>query len=136
MPDIEPIESILGGQEVRLAPDLVATLGRGRIDVSFKSGRRQSIRHKVRDRLYIFTSAVARPSTVKKHGEGILFRRILERNRATEIVGFRLTKRGGIEAFLRHRADTIQREELLFFLSVLAREADRFEYLLTGRDIH
>ena len=130
------IRSLLGGRKAALAPDLQAVWRKGRVDVSFSNGRGQAIRYKQRDGLWVFTSRVARPSTVRKHGEGRLARRILERNRVTEIVGFRLTRAGGIEAFFRHRADTLQREELVFFLGVLAREADRFEYLLTGRDLH
>ena len=130
------IRSLLGGKKVALAPDLRATWRKGRVDVSFSNGRGQAITYKLRGELYLFTSRVARPSTVKKYGAGPLARRILERNRVTEIVGFRLTNAGGIEAFFRHRADTLQREELVFFLAVLAREADRFEYLLTGQDIH
>ena len=91
------IRSLLGGEKVALAPDLQATWRKGRIDVSFSNGRGQAITYKLRGELYVFTSRVARPSTVKKHREGFLARRILERNRVTEIVGFRLTRAGGLE---------------------------------------
>ncbi len=34
------------------------------------------------------------------------------------------------------RASTSRTEKLKFYVAHLAREADRFEFLLTGKDIH
>ena len=45
-------------------------------------------------------------------------------------------KRNSVEAWIRQRASTLQAEELKFYVAQLAREADRFEYLLTGKDVY
>jgi hypothetical protein len=41
-----------------------------------------------------------------------------------------------VEAFIEQRAARLQGDELRFYLLQLAREADRLEFLLTGRDYH
>ena len=65
-----------------------------------------------------------------------LAREILMRNRFTSVVAFGFGKRDCVEAWIRQRASTLQAEELIFYVGQLAREADRFEYLLTGKDIY
>jgi len=106
------------------------------LTVTFENGRSQEIRYRREGDNYLFVSSVARPQAVRKIQLKGLAQRILARNRATEVVTFGLSPRNGIDAWVTHRADTLQPEELKFYLKVLAREADRFEYLLTGKDVY
>ncbi len=128
------IKELLGGVKVKLDSDLEVAWEPKHLLVTFESGRQQKIRYKRDGDFYKFTSPVARPQAVRKIKLKYLAERILYRNRATEVVTFGLSDRGGIDAWITHRADTLQPDELKFYLSVLAREADRFEYLLTGHD--
>lgn len=130
------IKTLLGGAEARLDHDLVVSCSQGRLTVTFENGRSQVIRYRREGDFYLFVSSVARPQAVKKIRLKHLAQRILARNRATEVVTFGLSPRNGIDAWVSHRADTLQPEELKFYLKVLAREADRFEYLLTGKDVY
>ena len=59
---------------------------------------------------------------------------ILRRNRATRMVAFGLGKSDAIEAWIVTPHATLQRDELLHYLIALAREGDRFEFLLGRHD--
>ena len=135
-PGLSHIKSLLGGVRSQLAAGLDAEWEPRRITVTFSNGRKQVIRYRQQGDSYIFTSYVARPAAVKKIQLKSLARRILERNRATEVVTFGLGRNGRVEAWINHRAGSLQPGELKFYLAVLAREADRFEYLLTGKDVN
>ena len=63
-------------------------------------------------------------------------REILLRNRLTQVVAFGVRNWYAVEAWVEQRASTLRREKLKFYVAHLAREADRFEFLLTGKDIH
>jgi hypothetical protein len=108
----------------------------GRVTVLFRNGRRQLIDYQLEGEFYIFTSKVARRRVVEQVGRERLAREVLLRNRVTDVVTFRLSEWGGVEGRIEQRAATLQAEELKFYLSLLAREADRFEYLLSGCDYH
>lgn len=58
------------------------------------------------------------------------------RNAKTELVNFTFDGEGQLVAEVRHPADHLDPAELLIYLKLLAREGDRFEYVLTGRDEH
>lgn len=130
------IRSLLGGNHARLDRDLEVEWGPRHLTVSFDSGRTQKIKYRREGDNYVFVSSVARPKAVGDIKLKHLAQRILARNRATEVVTFGLSPRGGIDAWINHRADTLEPEELKFYLKVLAREADRFEFLLTGKDVY
>ena len=100
----------------------------------FPNDRRQAIQYIQQDGDLDFASRIIGPRDVEAYGVESLAQRVLLRNRAIEVVGFRITPKNWLEAWISHRLDTLQREELIFYLSRLAREADRFEYLLVGRD--
>jgi hypothetical protein len=46
-----------------------------------------------------------------------------------------LNKKGQLRGQIEQLEETIDPEELYFYLEVLARECDQFEYALTGEDI-
>lgn len=128
------IRELLGERRVSLPDGLVVHWSPGLITVSFRNDRQQKIRYAERDARYHFTSRVAPPRAVKKLGLGRVSKELLLRNRVTEVVTFGLGAKNGVEAWIIQRAATLQREELLYYVVLLAREADRLEFLLTGRD--
>jgi len=72
---------------------------------------------------------------VKKIGRAQLLPRIWERNRETAVVAFNLDKRGRLVGQIEQLADTLDLSELAFYIELLARECDRFEYVLSGLDV-
>jgi hypothetical protein len=105
----------------------------GLIEVEFRAtGRRQLVRYREHGDEYELVSPIARPEIVREAGLLRLGHEILERNRATALVGFRLKDSDGIEAWVRQRAKTMHRDDLIFCAGMLAREADRLRELLTG----
>ena len=132
---MDPIRRLLGSA-VDERDGLVMHWSPGRIDVEFANGRHQSIRYHLEDGHYTFSSTVATEQVVSDIGKRKVARRILLRNRTIEVVGFRITKPGLLEAWIDQRAETLQRDELFYYVMQLAREADRLEFLLTGDDVH
>lgn len=104
--------------------------------VTFPSGRTQRIRYEKRDGTVRLISKVAYRSELDSLGVPLeqVARDILRRNRETRVVAFGLGKDRRVEAWVSAPAEHLQRRELLFYLVTLAREADRYEYLLTRGD--
>ncbi len=130
------IKALLGGAKTKLSGGLNLFWEPGVIDVEFPNGRRQRVDYQLREDQYIFSSRVATAGSLYNISWGELAREILMRNRFTSVVAFGLGKRDCVEAWIRQRASTLQAEELKFYVGQLAREADRFEYLLTGKDVY
>jgi len=128
------IRELLGERRVSLPDGVEIQWSPGLITVSFRNDRHQNIRYVLKGVRYHFTSRVAPPRAVKKLGLGRVSKELLLRNRVTEVVTFGLGPRQGVDAWIIQRADTMQREELLYYVVLLAREADRLEFLFTGRD--
>jgi hypothetical protein len=57
-----------------------------------------------------------------------------KRNRATQLVGFRIDRRGRLVGEASVPKAGLTAEELQLYIRTVAAECDRFEYLLTGRD--
>lgn len=57
------------------------------------------------------------------------------RNRATSLVGFRIDRRGRLVAEAWVPKAGLTAEEFQIYVRAVATESDRFEYLLTGRDV-
>ena len=130
------IKALLGGTETELAGGLALFWEPGIISVEFPNGRRQKVDYQLREDQYIFSSRVATAGSLYNISWGELAREILMRNRFTSVVAFGFGKRDCVEAWIRQSASTLQAEELKFYVAQLAREADRFEYLLTGKDVY
>lgn len=79
----------------------------------------------------LLQSRVARPAIVKRVTEPQL--RAWQRNRVSELVGFRIDRKGSMVAETPIPAGA-GRQEWAFLAFNLARSADRFEHLLSGRD--
>jgi hypothetical protein len=128
------IKVLLGGKPAKDLEGLTYRWEPGSISVEFLNGRRQLIEYRLAGDFYIFTSRVANPSIVERVGRERVAREILLRNRVTDVVAFRFSNAGSVEGRIEQRVTTLQAEELRFYLGLLAREADHFEYLLTGHD--
>ena len=131
---MEQIRDILGRPVTEYDGGLTFRWEPGAVHVEFSSGRQQKISYRRRDDFYTFESIVAAPRVVRRLGQTEVARQILAWNRTTDVVGFTLDGRRRIVAWSERRAAALQAEELRFYLAVLATEADRFEFLLTGKD--
>ena len=130
------VRALLGEDITTLPGELSVQWEPGRLLVAFPNGRQQAIRYRIKKDQYIFTSRVATASALNHLEWRELAREILLRNRVTGVVAFRLNGRDGVDAWIEQRASTLQAKELKFYISELAREADHFEYVLTGKDHH
>ncbi len=108
----------------------------GAIQVAFPNRRGQKIRYQRRGEHCLFTSRVATEGHLKHLSWSEISREILLRNRLTEVVAFGVRNWHSVEAWVEQRASTLRTDKLKFYVAHLAREADRFEFLLTGKDIH
>jgi hypothetical protein len=81
--------------------------------------------------LTLLQSRVARRAVLNKIAAPEL--RAWERNRVSELVGFRVDRQGMMVAETPVPSGAV-RDEWTFLAFNLARAADRFEYVLTGRD--
>ncbi len=133
---MDNIRNLLGADEVQTHDGLTLLWEEGRVTVEFRNERSHDVTYKLEGDLYTFRSTVATARVVEEVGHTRIAREILLRNRVAECVGFKLTRRDRLEALIQQRASTLHRDELIYYLCQLAREADRLEYLLTGRDAH
>ena len=99
-------------------------------------GRRQSITFERRDELYVLTSVVLSAtevtSNVRRWRE--LARLAWQRNAEQELVTFGFDKKERLIGQIQHPERYLDREEVEVYIEALARECDRFEYLLSGQD--
>jgi hypothetical protein len=133
---VSQIRTLLGATVTGYSGGITFRWEPSTVTVEFLNGRKQIIEYEVKGEHYVFTSRIVRRSVVDKIGPERLARDILLWNRSTDVVTFRFNKRGGLEGYVEQRAANASPEELLFYLACLAREADRLEFLLTGRDLH
>ena len=107
------------------------------VDVElWAKGRRQKVHLERRGEMYRFWSIVAGAEFVTRD-EGAwrdLAYRAWRKNDLKEIVTFSFDRRHRLIGVIEQPAETLDREELVLYISTLARECDRFEYKLLGRD--
>jgi hypothetical protein len=106
----------------------------GEAVVSFPDGRTQTIHVRRVGDSYLLTSRVIGSTKAGNMEPADLARRIWSRNRVTDVVEFALDESGRLIGRIEQVAETLNRNELEFYLTALAQECDRLEYLLTGRD--
>lgn len=100
--------------------------------VTLDDGRRQTVRVSEGDGCLELTSTVLRPSAVEAIEDAAL--RAWRRNRSTRLVGFKVDTRGRLVATAWVPLTGLGGDEFLAMVRRLAREADLFEYQLTGAD--
>lgn len=101
------------------------------------SGRHQEIRFRRDDADYVMTTVILGKALVTRDvGKWRLLAKLAwHRNAEHEIVTFAFDRYDRLVGQIRHPADHLDFEELEIYVTTLARECDRFEYLLSGRDI-
>ena len=102
------------------------------INVSFSDERRHRVTIEDRDDDFLISAIVVRQAVVNSIPD--LPIQIWIRNRATQLVGFRIDRSGRLRAEAWVPKPGLTAEEFQLYVRRVAAEADRFEYLLTGRD--
>lgn len=102
------------------------------VDVTFGDGRRHRVTVQDNGGSYLIGGCVVRQAIVTSVPS--LPVRAWTRNRATQLVGFRIDRRLRLvgEAWL--PKEGVTREEFQMYLRRVAYECDRFEYIISGRD--
>ena len=102
------------------------------VEVRFDSGRSQKVAVEDHGDAFLLSSIVARQAVVNEVPDAAL--RAWVRNRSAFLVGFRVDERGRLIAESWIPKVGLVSAEFQLILRHLAREADRFEFQLTGRD--
>jgi hypothetical protein len=105
-----------------------------RIDVSLEGDRHQFIEVSISDEVIYLHSIVAHPAPTSRFENASL--RAWERNRAISIVAFRIDEKGRMVGEAWVPSVGLTRDEFLIYVKTMAIECDRFEYQITGDDVH
>ena len=86
--------------------------------------------------MYIFYSVVVRADYFRNAQlrRDVAYR-AWRKNALKDLVGFAFDERRQLVGTIEQPVETLDHEELQLYIDVLAKECDRFEYVLTGRDI-
>jgi hypothetical protein len=103
------------------------------VDVSLEEGRGHRIIVKDEGDAYRIMGVVAGRATVISISN--LPVQIWMRNRTTQLVGFRIDGKMRLIAEAWPAKPGLTAEEFQFYLRTRAAECDRFEYILTGKDV-
>lgn len=103
------------------------------IDVRFEDERRHRVMVKDEGDAYLISGFVVRQAVVTSMPD--LPVRVWLRNRATHLVGFRIDQRLRLVGEAWVPKSGLTPEEFQLYVRTVATECDRFEYILTGRDI-
>ncbi len=117
-----------------LAPGTRLSIEDGEFVLSFGEGRHQVVRARREGDRYVFTSRVLGKRRVDHMSYRDLAHLIWRRNRRTPLVSFLLDPAGRLVGRIEQPIQTLDPPELAAYLLLLARECDRLEFLLTGRD--
>lgn len=103
------------------------------IEVQFSNGRHHRVSVEEFKGVYLLSSIVARRAVVSSLPD--LPVNAWLRNRATNLVGFRIDRKGRLigEAWVPKAGLTA--EEFQLYVRTVATECDQFEYFITGRDV-
>lgn len=102
------------------------------IVITFRDERHHRVTVEVETEEYVLSALVARQSIVASLPDLPL--QVWIRTRAVSLVGFRIDHRGRLVSEAWVPKAGITESEFQLYLRTLAVEADRFEYILTGRD--
>lgn len=103
------------------------------VEIRFAGDRHHCVRVDDRGDDYELSAFVVRQAVVNRLAE--LPSRIWSRNAITPLVGFRVDRQGRLVGETRVPKAGLCAAEFQLYLRTLAVECDRFEYLLTGRDV-
>lgn len=108
----------------------------GHLSVEFLSGRQQRIYIDRKGAYYKIWSISLHKSKVQEIGETKIIQDLWFKNRQTDVVGFCIDKKGRLVGSIQQLAEAIDKEELIFYIHILAKECDRLEYLFSGKDLN
>lgn len=103
----------------------------------YKGARHHSVLLSRDEERYVFRAAVLSNSEVtrNKHQRRRIARRAWRRNASKALVTFGFDKDDRLVGQIEAPAATLDDDELVLYIETLARECDRFEYVLTGKDV-
>lgn len=113
------------------------TLKEKYVDVQLWKGTRgQRVYLSLKGGFYYFRSVVLGSAAVTKNNRrwNELVLMAWQRNADHELVTFAFDKQNRLVGLIRHPAEHLDPEELELYITTLARECDRFEYLIAGTD--
>ncbi|WP_417746704.1 hypothetical protein [Rosistilla oblonga] len=102
------------------------------VDVSLRDGRKHRVEIIEQEREIVLHAFVVKKAVVKSLPD--LPIEIWKRNRSVSLVTFRIDRKSRLIAECRVPTPGLTSEEFQFYLRTIAIEADRLEFLLTGRD--
>ncbi len=102
-----------------------------------ESERKHVVRTEVHEGRYRMYSVVLRAAEVPKRIalKRDLIYRTWRKNALKELVTFTFDESGNLIGVVESPIDSLDDEEIVMYMDALAREADRFEYKLTGQDL-
>lgn len=106
----------------------------GQLWVIFPSNRKQRINIIQQGKYYSFRSVVLGKAKVNQYYEDWILPYIWQQNKETPLVSFQIDKKGRLTGRITQLIETLDKEEFLFYIEVLAKECDRMEYVLSGKD--
>ena len=103
----------------------------------YKGARHHSVLLSRDEERYVFRAVVLSNSEVtrNKHQRHRIARRAWRRNASKALVTFGFDKHDRLVGQIEAPAATLDQDELVLYIETLARECDRFEYVLTGQDV-
>ena len=107
----------------------------GGVEVTFPNGRKQVLRFRKRGEYYILETAIISAARVGGYGVTRALRLLYMKNRETDVVTFSLDKSNKMIGYVHQLADSLDLEELEFYILRLAQECDSLEYALAGVDV-
>ena len=108
-----------------------------RCEIRFsEEGRKQTVKLSKNDEIYVFTSIIARAKDIptNRTKKLDLLYRAWRKNTLKELITFSLDRDDNLIGVIQQPAATMDDEELLMYLEVIAKEADRFEFKISGAD--
>jgi hypothetical protein len=101
-----------------------------------RTSREQRVRLSLDRDQYVFTSVVLGSAAVTRRRKRWDQLALLawQRNAQHQLVTFAFDRHDRLVGQIRHPKEDLDLEEVELYVNVLARDCDRFEYLLTGRD--
>ena len=108
----------------------------GQAHVELGDSRDQTVYIEREGDTYVFTSVVLGTTRAEQQRKDVLLlaERLWYRNRQTEFVNFTFDSQNRLVGRIEHLAHSLDADALIFYLSRLAIECDRMEYLLTGEN--
>jgi hypothetical protein len=98
--------------------------------------RKQAVSFSCFKKYIVFESLVMKKINIQGIGYHQILQKMWQRNNSVDLVGFCINEKGNLVGQITQLLDFLDYDEFEFYILSLAREADRFEYILTGADVY